>query len=404
MYDVYMTHPASKEKLNGTVTVWSNSYGTPTGYGVQTEYLIDRLVKHGANTAMLSNFGHQGQITKLETAHGKIDHFPMGASPYSQDVAPLDHMTFAARYPQKDLLVTLYDVHVLKSPYYDKIDKIASWTPLDHVTMPKNVEAWLHRSNVTPIAMSPFGKREMDARGIENVYIPHGIDTKVMKPTELLPSGQNVREYMKTEDKFVVGMVAANKATGMVHRKAFSENILAFSLFNKKHPDSVLYIHTDPLGSMGGWNLLELVRGCGISEDSVIFPNSQEYRYGIPQVQLAALYTGMDVLLATSYGEGFGVPTIEAQSCGTKVIGSGWAATQDLVADDGWLVDGQPDWDAGQHAWWQKPSVPSIVNALELAYNSNRGTSELARKFAKQFDVDKVWYESWLPFLKGQLR
>ncbi len=398
-----MSHPASKEKLNGTVTVWSNSYGTPTGYGVQAKYLIDRLVKHGANTAMLSNYGHQGQITKLQTEHGSIDHFPMGVTSYSQDVAAVDHMSFASRFDANDIMLTLYDTWVLDSSHYDKISKIASWTPLDHVTMPKKIEAWLHRSNVLPIAMSPFGKREMDSRGIENVYIPHGIETRTLKPTELLPTGEHVRDYMKTRDKFVVGMVAANKATGMVHRKAFSENILAFSIFHKKNPDSVLYIHTDPLGAGLGWNLLELIRACGIPQDSVIFPNPQEYRYGIPQEQLAALYTGMDVLLATSYGEGFGVPTVEAQACGTRVIGSGWAATQDLVSEDGWLVDGQPQWDSNQSAWWQYPSVPSIVKALESAYEADRGNSEVARKFAKQFDVDKVWYENWLPFLKATL-
>ena len=404
MYDVVMTHPASKEKINGTVTVWSNSYGTPTGYGVQTSYLIDRLVKHGADVAMLSNFGHSGQKSKLQTVNGQIDHYPMGITSYSQDVAPIDHIAFSSKFDQNDIMLTLYDVWVLDSAYYDKMRKIVSWTPLDHVTMPKKVEAWLHRSNVMPVAMSPFGKREMDSRGIENAYIPHGIETKLLKPTELLQSGQHIRDYMKTQDKFVVGMVAANKATGMVHRKAFSENILAFSLFHKKHPDSVLYIHTDPVGRGGGWNLLELIRGCGLSPDSVIFPDTQEYRYGIPQEDLAAIYTGMDVMLATSYGEGFGVPTVEAQSCGTRVIGSNWAATQDLVSDEGWLVDRQPQWDAGQNAWWQSPSVPSIVNALEQAYASERGRSEVSRKFAKQFDVDKVWYENWLPFLKEQLR
>ncbi len=63
---------------------------------------------------------------------------------------------------------------------------------------------------------------------------------------------------------------------------------------------------------------------------------------GIRRRSLAALYSAADVLLAPSYGEGFGVPTVEAQACGTRVIGSGWAATADLVAEDGWLVEGQP--------------------------------------------------------------
>lgn len=406
MYAVRMGkkgNPASEEKLNGTVTVWSNSYKTPTGYGVQATYLIDRLKKHGANTAMLSNFGHQGQIGTIKTPYGEVEHFPMGVVNYSQDVAPVDHMSFAKRFPEKDVMLTLYDVWVLDSPYYDKLNNIASWTPLDHVTMPTKVEAWLRRANVTPIAMSPFGSRQMEEKKIDHHYIPHGVETKILKPTETMPNGQHVRDYMKTEEKFVVGMVAANKASGLLHRKAFSENILAFSIFNKQHPDSVLYIHTDPIAAGLGWNLLELVRACGIPQDSVIFPNSTEYRYGIPQEQLAATYTGMDVLLAPSYGEGFGVPTVEAQACGTRVIGSSWAATPDLVAEDGWLVDGQPQWDNSQSAWWQIPNVSSIVKALNEAYDAPRERSEVARKFAKQFDVDKVWYDSWMPFLKAQL-
>jgi hypothetical protein len=85
------------------------------------------------------------------------------------------------------------------------------------------------------------------------------------------------------------------------------------------------------------------------------------------------------------------------------VIGSNWAATPDLVSSDSWLVDGQPAWDAGQNAWWQTPSIPAIVNALEDAY-SKRGTkSEKSIEFAKQFDVETVWTNYWLPLWKQLL-
>jgi glycosyltransferase involved in cell wall biosynthesis len=107
----------------------------------------------------------------------------------------------------------------------------------------------------------------------------------------------------------------------------------------------------------------------------------------------------MDVLLAPSYGEGFGVPTIEAQACGTPVIASGWAASQDLVSEDGWLIDGQPQWDSSQLAWWRIPSVPSIVQSLEMAYERGREKSEKSIEFAKQFDVETVWTNHWQPYL-----
>jgi len=395
-------NPALQEQFSGAFGVWSNSYDAPTGYGQQVKYLIDRLVRHGLDVANFSNFGLEGKIDTIQTPHGPVRHFPRSFQGYSQDTAPLDFMTWANSVAKKDLFFTLYDAWVLESPQYEKMRQIWSWTPIDHIVMVSKVREWLKRPNVLPIAMSPFGQREMDKANIENVYIPHGIDTKVLKETWTLTTGSDVRDYWSTRDKFVVGMVAANKASGLVHRKAFSENLMAFSIFQKRHPDAVLYLHTDATGSGIGWNLLELLKSLGVPQDATLLVNPLEYRYGSPQENLAAYYTGMDVLLAPSMGEGFGVPTIEAQACGTRVIASNWAASQDLVAEDGWLVDGTPVWDAGQLSWWQTPSVPSIVDALEQAYQEGKGKSEKAVAFAKQFDVEKVWKESWMPLLRTE--
>jgi glycosyltransferase involved in cell wall biosynthesis len=106
------------------------------------------------------------------------------------------------------------------------------------------------------------------------------------------------------------------------------------------------------------------------------------------------------VLLSTSYGEGFGIPTVEAQACGTRVITSNFAASKDLASPDSFLVEGQPFWDEAQSAFFQIPSVNKIVQALENAYNADRGVSKEAVEFAKQFDADFVWDTKWMPFLK----
>ena len=382
------------------VSVWSNSPYQPTGYGVQAGHLVERLKRDGYEVAASSNYGLEGNNSTLETPYGTVPHYARGNEPYSNDVAPMHHQHWLSQHPgAKDLFITLYDVWVLKGSAWDKMSNIASWTPLDHVTMPPKVEAWLRKPNVTPIAMSPFGVEQMKAKGIDCLYVPHAIDTKVMKPTYEI-AGKNIREYLGfKEDDFVVGMVAANKASGLIHRKAFSENILAFGIFLQSHPDAKLYLHTDPLGSAGGWNLLKLLDGAGVPESAVRFPNLVEYKYGIPPEQLAAYYTAMDVMLAPSFGEGFGVPQVEAMACGTRVIGSDWAAAPSLLAEDSILVEGQPTWDAGQDAWWMTPLVPSIVAALETAYEGPRGRSQVAMKFAKAFDVETVWKKYWVPAL-----
>ena len=396
--------PTKKEKLTGAVSLWSNSYNSPTGYGQQATHLIDNLKRSGLDVEMLSNYGLEGVPTEIKTPHGKVPHFPRGVDLYSNDSAPLDHMNWIARHPDKpNLFISLYDVWVMQSQGYDKFP-IASWVPLDHVTLPPKVEAWLRKPNVTPIAMSPHGVRQMTAKGIECEYVPHAIDTKKFKPTFEI-GNHAINEYLGIEpDQFLVGVVAANKASGLVHRKAYGEVLLAFSIFSKEHPDALLYLHTDPNGIAGGWNLIKILQSLGIPKDKVLLPNPHDYRFGLSQENLAAIYTRMDVLLAPSYGEGFGVPVLEAMSCGTRVIGSNWAATPDLLSEDSWLTDGQLAWDAGQDAWWQVPNVPSLVSALKEAYAAPRGTSQVAVDFAQQFDIEAVWEKHWLPVLKKLLK
>jgi glycosyltransferase involved in cell wall biosynthesis len=117
---------------------------------------------------------------------------------------------------------------------------------------------------------------------------------------------------------------------------------------------------------------------------------------------LAGIYSSFDVLLATSYGEGFGVPTVEAQAVGVPVIVSNFTASPELVGD-GWVISGQPLYDPAQHSFWTIPSVPEIAEALEQAYTRGKVKSKKAVEFAQGFDHEKVWQENWLPMLKGKL-
>jgi glycosyltransferase involved in cell wall biosynthesis len=201
-------------------------------------------------------------------------------------------------------------------------------------------------------------------------------------------------------ETFLVGMVLANKADGRIHRKAYAEQMLAFGIFHKEHPDSHLYIHADLLPVVNGFHLEHLREACGIPKEAVTFANRDDLRVGYTDQEMAALYTAMDVLMMATYGEGFGVPVIEAQACGTRVIASNWAATQDLVSEDGFLVEGQPFWHEPQKAFYQIPMLGSLTGALEKAYEADRGYSTASRSFALQFDTQAVWEASWLPFFR----
>ena len=389
------------EKIDAVISLASNSPGAPTGYGQQAQYLVERFVRHGIHTAALSNYGLEARIDELKVKGGKVAHYPRGLAPYSDDVTvPYHTQHRAGRERLPHALMTLYDVWVYKNPKLAELP-IVSWVPLDHVSMPPQVMEFISKDNVTPVAMSPHGQRQMASVGIDAPYVPHMVDTKTYTPTDKFDD-MPTREFMGVaEDAFLIGMVAANKANKVVHRKAYAENLLAVGMYMAENPKAVLYLHTEPTAAYGGFNLPNLLRACKIEPDRVVFPDPINLRYGYTMKQMAALYSAFDVLLAPSYGEGFGVPTIEAQACGTRVIGSSWAATEDLVADDGWLVQGHPFWDEGQQSWYKVPDVSSIVQALKLAGQTDRGPSQVAVDFASQFAVETVWDNHWLPFWRG---
>ena len=383
------------------ISWYSNSLNQPTGYGTQSKQVIERLVRDGHKVAMLSNYGGEGVNSTIETGAGLIPHYSRGMTQYSTDVMPLNHAHWKAENPDLPaFLVTLYDTWVLlDNPALNNIP-IASWVPIDHQPAPAKVMDWLKKPNVTPIAMSLFGKAMIEQTGVESEYIPHAIDTKIFRPTANLPGGQSGREFVGGEDKFVVGMNFANKAGGFIHRKAVAENFLAFAIFAQKHDDVILYLHTEPYGKQSGFVLPNILEACGVPQNKVMMVDPIAYQYGISQETLAAIYSAWDVGLFTSYGEGFGIGQIEAQSCGVPIVTSNFAASTELAGPDSYLVNGQPFWDAGQHCWFNVPNVQAIADALEQAYQRGRREFPDTITFAQKYDADKVYEQSWKPLIE----
>ena len=374
----------------------SNAPWTATGYGEQTQQATRRIKAAGHEVAIAANYGLEGSTMEWEG----LPVYPRGLDVYSNDVIPAYAMDFGRPTGQQAVVITLFDCWVFKGAGWDHVERVASWVPIDHFPAPAPVIEWLKRPNVTPIAMSQFGLDAIERHDIQALYVPHAIDTKVFKPTELMQGSDGqvpARTWMGIpEDAFVIGMVSANK--GQVDRKSFAESFLAAAMVMQKHDDVWLYLHTEPSPAMSGLDLRALLAATGVPMDRVAFADSYSYRMGIPKEALASIYTGMDVLLQPSRGEGFGIPAVEAQACGTPVIVSNATAQPELVGD-GWLCDVQPAWDAPQGCWFFTPLVPSIVDNLEAAYARGRGRSQQAIDFAANYDADVVFDRYWRPAL-----
>ena len=385
------------------ISWFSNAMWAETGYGTQTKQVVPRLARDGHHVAVTANYGLQA----MRTVYEGIPHYPMGVDGYSNDIVEPSFQDWTRQFPDsRKLLIALFDAWPLVGPAWDRMP-VGIWTMIDHFPAPPRVLDFLAKPNVTPLAASRFALEQIQAKGIDAIYVPMAIDTNLYKPTAHVTVGDEVRTGRQImgfgddgEDYFVVSCINANKSGGNVHRKAWGENLLAFSIFAARHDDARLYIHTERHGKYGGIAFDPLMEAVGLKPHQVRFVNQWAVHSGIPNEAMAAIYSATDVLLAATYGEGFGLTTVEAASCGTVSILNDYTCQPEMQAE-GWLTSGQPWWDSAQQAWWSIPNVKDIVEALEAAYARGSGRSQAQRDHViANFDADTVYAEHWRPALE----
>ena len=369
--------------------LWSsNSPFVTTGYGMQTQAACRNLRVMGHDVAIFAFYGLQG--SKVDW--GDIPVYPNNPQDWGLKHAPVFYKDYNA-----DILLTLVDVWVLGG--INPGMKWVPWMPIDHDPAPPLVIDVLKKSNglVKPIAMSKYGQAQLKKSGIESYYIPHSINTEMFAPSE---EWRRVgRERYKWEDKFVIGTVGTNH----VERKNWTASMKAVKIFSAMHPGEVIYyMHTNPFDEKG-INLHLLREALGI-EDITKFPSQADMIIGIETETMARMYNALDVFLLPTKGEGFGIPIMEAQSCGVPVITTKCTAQVELM-EGGWFIENLiPVWTA-QSSWQFDCTPEEIVEKLEEAYQAKKdGTIEkrkkIAREKALEYDDKKIFSEYWPPVLK----
>ena len=384
-----------------TKILWhSSAPWAGTGYGVQTALFAPRLRDLGHDVEISATWGLGGDTLDWN-----------GIPVYPADDR-YGAATLAALYDRvkPDVLLTLHDVWAL--PAKTAMGRnVGCWVPVDHDPCPPRVARFFKDSGARPVAMSLFGEQALKTAGLDPLYVPHGVDTQAFRPAT---NRDEVREALGIpKDAFVVTMVANNQGHAPP-RKAFPQALQAFAAFLKTHPDAHLFMHTEMSGYRGrgpnqGVNLFELAERFEITPESVHCTDSLRLENGVPTEYMVGVYNATDVLLNPSYGEGFGVPIIEAQACGVPVIVTNWTSMPELCGA-GWIVGGEPVWhtvpDGGADSFWMAPFVGDILEALNQAYE-HRGSEELAaqaRAFAMQYDADLVTETFWVPVLEALTR
>lgn len=378
------------------ITWLSNAPWAATGYGNQTKIFVPRIKALGYDVAIIAFYGLEGSTL---TING-IPVYPRAYHPYGMDVARAHSMSFGADY-----MFSLIDAWVCDPKSISPIRWIP-WFPIDSDPVAPVIVDKVRQAHKR-LVFSRHACRMMDAAGLDYDYIPHGIETNALAPMD----GNEAREALRTkggllisDDAFLVGMVAANK--GNPSRKAFDSQIAGFAEFSRKHSDAVLYIHSQKSehGENGGVNLPELCAYYGLQiGKNVLFPNEYQTLIGWPDGYMQAAYSAMDVKLMATMGEGFGIPIVEAQACGTPVIVGDWTANSELCFS-GWKIPQSkavPMWTAlATNQYHVQPGA--VADALQQAYNKrgNKIYRERARAGALQYDADKITAEYWKPYLE----
>jgi glycosyltransferase involved in cell wall biosynthesis len=299
-----------------------------------------------------------------------------------------------------DVLITLMDVWVtrafsLLAPLHGW--RWLPWLPVDHEPVPPVVLEHL-KGCYAAVPYSRFGERELQAAGLRNVrYVPHGV-------SENFRPGEQAAARAKLgipQERFVIGMVAANMQQPA--RKCFAEQMAAFAEFHKRHPEALLYLHTHVGREMGGVDILAIARQLGIM-DCLMYSDPYAYQIGFPEPLVATLYQAFDVLSGAAMNEGFGIPLLEAQACGTPVVSTAWTSMPELTWAGIAVDQGQRFWTA-LNSWAFIPKIEALTDAYEALYERLHDPAQAAQlhegavEGARPYAWERVVNEWWAPVL-----
>ena len=303
---------------------------TCTGYSTISWNILNKLSEAGHNCYCLAhNYIGQPIPPGLTLEDGtKYNFWIHGGSPkpYAQDlIQPL-----IKKY-NINIFGILLDTFMLY-PWILNMDfspaKTIFYFPSDGGGgMPLGCENILKKVNC-PVAMAKFGQRQVkQLYSIDVNYIPHAIDVKNYYPLDK-GSKEQCKAKFGLSGKFVVGCVQRNQGRKMPDRL-----IKAFKLFCENKPDAMLLLHTDPQDVAAPFDLFQLINRYKLN-NRVVFTGMSFYN-AFTYKQMNEVYNAMDMFILGTSGEGFGIPTIEAQACEIPCVLTNYTTSYELLKEDG---------------------------------------------------------------------
>lgn len=340
------------------------------------------------------------------------------------DLAPIAGMADALREVCKD--------HKVRSLLYFPVDASleAPWTK---ILCPVDVAVaytGYGRDEARRALSEPLGDKKLDRRRANVAeairVLPHGCDTKIYRRLDWEPDEPEARQNsvksriridtfggaIEPED-FMVLCVAQNQ-----RRKALHHTLAIFSLLKLRAPElrPKLWMHMNSVDVRGGTDLKLVARQFGLKVGKDVFFADGNFHNGhanISEDTLNALYNAADLLLTTSYGEGWGLPITEAMAAGTPVAGPRHTAIAELLREERGILFGVDGWDVLPGDNSRLRPRPDIEDAVARILAAARAPEEDASSLASYGKRGCLWARGaflnwdriateWLDLFKGE--
>jgi glycosyltransferase involved in cell wall biosynthesis len=317
----------------------SDSPTTPSGFATVTREVCRRL----------RDRGHRIEILGWQTRGASTWWEGMPVHPVRHDQFGADVLLGYLMRVRPDYVVSLADVWwtgFLADPQIQAFLDMSGtrWVhyyPVDGATpegvLPKGWAELLRIADVA-IAMSRYGQEISQASGVEAGYVPHGVDCSLFRPPA---DKQAAKAALNYDGRFVILSDARNQPRKMLPRTL---DILRLLASDERYDDVALHLHCDPNdeaanSELYSYSILHDLETLGLL-GRVRFTAGFEMRPGggVTMPELARLYQAADVHLLCSYGEGFGLPTLQAAAAGVVPLAVDASASRELLQGHGSAV------------------------------------------------------------------
>jgi glycosyltransferase involved in cell wall biosynthesis len=315
-------------------------------------------------TQLLSRFpGEIEKIAPIKNSHGTVGHgWEQFTLPFDVGNRLLWSPSNTGPLAIERQVLSIHDVSPLDHPEWSN-KRFSSWYQF---LIPRLV------SRVRRIlTMSEFSKDRLlhycpDA--ISKIHVTHLAADQRFHPLDSVAIASVLRQLNLPSQHYIVVLGSLEP------RKNLHTLLKVWEYIQMKLPDEV-------------WLVLAGVKGKALVFGTQAYENlpPRVHLTGhVPDDALPALYSGALASVYLSFYEGFGLPPLEAMSCGTPVLVSNTTSLPEVMGDAGLMVD-PLDLDA------IGDGLIRLVDDMTLRQNlRNRGLAQ-----AKKFSWDKTAQETW---------